>query len=222
MRFGPFVALANVPVIFQFQVTTVYLVCHQYVMYEILVQCERSLYPTAHHTNSVLKMYTSLAKINEEFNSVNWVKVLVLAFCCISGLLTEAYRLGCVYFLGRDNIVMFQSRVSEFFFLQQLFIIMLLISYTGTMKESQRSSLLMKANLFMTEFKDEIRKQAKMLIMVLSQLPVYISAGFFHVNLSFLMSTCGILITYIVILMQFEMEYDGPTTVSSPLNITSK
>ena len=85
------------------------------------------------------------------------------------------------------------------------------------MKESKRSTLLMKVNLFVTELDKDLRKQPKLMITVFSHLPVFISAEFFHINLSFFMSTFGILITYLVILMQFEMEYDE----SSPMNITA-
>ena len=86
---------------------------------------------------------------------------------------------------------------------------MVVLSSIGAKKENCISLIKLKANKTLLNCSEKCKNEVEMLLSSLSSLNIYISAGLFHLNYSFLTNICGIIVTYLVILIQFEIEYQG-------------
>ena len=177
---------------------------YQYVIYDILWECEQML--TLENIVPIRKIFINAAQINTDFNNVYWFQLLVLMISSISGVLCIGFRFGCNFILGNFSYNVGLMDIEQ---LQVLLFTMVVLSSIGAKKENCISLIRLKANKILLHCSDKCKNEVEMLLSSLSSLNIYISAGLFHLNYSFWTNICGIIVTYLVILIQFEIEYQG-------------
>ena len=126
---------------------------------------------------------------------------------------------GCQYVFKKS----YHIGVVDYFYLLIWNIMFFLLCSVGSMKYNAAGSLYMKVKTIMMKSRGVVAYHGALLATSITDKPLHISAGLFNVNISFLLNVGGIVVTYWVILIQFEMSYDSTNTLNKLLtnfNIT--
>ena len=96
-----------------------------------------------------------------------------------------------------------------FLFVQFHVAMLFILSSAGSKKNDRTGSLLLEAKCAMYTCGDDMRQQLEALATTIGCLQMDISAGFFTMDHCFFFTISTTVITYLVILLQFQSEYDG-------------
>ena len=198
----------NASVIFPFTFTTLHYYRYQYTLFTVIKICQNHLDITAQNVNDVLCTFITTAKINRRFNQLYRIPMFFLNVICVLTILVCSYKIGVNSSL-RETVYKVDNRelLSCLFVIVQL----LMFSSIGSWKEKQSSSLLHTANAITSGSMGKLKRNGELLVGAISSLPMNLSAGFFTVNYSFLITMFGVTITYLVILIQFQEYAAGKT-----------
>ena len=194
---------------YQHLITTIYLYFFQLILCHILMECENQLSPRAENTKTVLKIYQRVQDINDDFNSVNSIQTCMLTATSLVAIIKFGFKLGCkMVFSNYEEIIPAEC----FYFGIRIFQIVALCSI-GSKKLNRAEVLYKKVKRAISNSCREVFHHEILLTSSIADFPLILSAGLFNLNLSFLVNISGIVITYWVILIQFEMGYDSSKTV---------
>ena len=156
------------------------------------------------------RSYVCLAEINRHFNKVNCKRCSIIITCSIMIIIWYAFEMGSRYISASENGAKFyDERLLPYVITAQVFIfIVISLSAIGSLKYNSASLLLLKAKKLSSVSSGTIKEHTDELISTINDLPMPLSAGWFNVDFSFLTSVTGHIITYLVILLQFQHQYD--------------
>ena len=206
-------------VIFHYVITANYIYFFQVVLCRLLDNLREQLSTTAENVKSILEMFIQLQVINDDFNCLYWIQTLVIIAVSIIPLLKFGFIMGCEIVFGGYN----EFRPSDYFWLVVQVILIMLLCSIGTIKYCKATALYKKVLLATIESSGQLAYYGGHLMSAISDVPLHFSGGLFYINMSFLVNIAGIVVTYWVILLEFEMAYNSSKTVEGflrQLNIT--
>ena len=196
--------LVSVLYLWFFQIT----LCHN------LAHCQKLLQVSSQNLPKVSEIFMKIVEVNRKFNETYWLQILIVMTCNISGILCVGFRLGCNYVLG--DFVFAGGKNDEIPILMMVAVIWPLCQI-GSKKFHLVSDIVYQANKILLNSDNETKEKANELLSLASSLPLNISAGFFNINNSFFINCSGLILTYLVILVQFQISFQQP---EANLNIT--
>ena len=207
---GPLVATLISLVICKYLLTALEIFCFQFQMSNILKNC-RMVLNESRECNDIKEInliYRTTANINSSFNSMYGKRCFIITTCSIMAIVWFTFRIGSNYMkiLGNDmnlddcsNGYMINLGVFTF--------IITLLCWVGSNKQDNASLLLLKAEMSTSYHRGQSTQELENLISRINNLPLPLSAGLFKVDFSLFTTVTGNIITYLVVLFQFQLSH---------------
>ena len=211
----------TIPTIFltHYLISAIQVYFYQLIIVALLEECDNQLSPCGANINQVFKMFTRIQKFNNDFNSLYWIQICIIVITSIAEIVAIGF-LTLRSYIFRETSELCRN---DFLYLTVLIFEVILLSAVGDLKYSKTETLYLKVKTILTQCKGDVAYNGKLLASSIVDLPFHFSAGLFNINLSFFLNITGIVVTYWIILIQFQMAHDSARSVEEflgKLNLT--